>query len=100
MVITVRLGVMILGGFYGPSLLADLVLDKYLGHMPLYRIEQLCALLNSVWAYHRDNIPVFAFGFNLSPTQLTQLSDHPLTLHIHSVPAFPFHCPGTWKAKQ
>jgi len=27
-------------GFYGPSLLVDIALNKYLDHLPLYRIEQ------------------------------------------------------------
>ena len=31
---------LIAGGFYGPSLVAEIVLEKYLDHLPLYRIEQ------------------------------------------------------------
>lgn len=35
-------------GFYGPSLLAEVVLDKFLDHLPLYRIEQRFLRLHGV----------------------------------------------------
>lgn len=36
------------GGFYGPSLLAGIALDKFLDHLPLYRIEQRFLRLHGV----------------------------------------------------
>lgn len=35
-------------GFYGPSLLAEIALDKYLDHLQLYRIEQRYVRLHGV----------------------------------------------------
>ena len=35
-------------GFYGPTLLVDIALDKYLDHLPLYRIEQRYVRLHGV----------------------------------------------------
>lgn len=35
-------------GFYGPSLLADIAVDKFLDHLPLYRIEQRFLRLHGV----------------------------------------------------
>lgn len=35
-------------GFYGPSLLADIALDKFLDHLPLYRLEKRILRLHGV----------------------------------------------------
>jgi len=36
------------GGFYGPSLLVEITLDKFLDHLPLYRLEQRFLRLHGV----------------------------------------------------
>ena len=60
----------------------------------------LWALLNSLWVYHQDTIPVYVFDFDLTSAQKSRLLTHPISPELISVSSLPFPSPGTWEAKQ
>ncbi|HEV7636538.1 MAG TPA: hypothetical protein VGO54_13975 [Bradyrhizobium sp.] len=60
----------------------------------------LCALLNSLWIYHRGDIPVFLYHRGLSEEQLAEIGGHPANPHLFAVPQLAFASAGMWEAKQ
>jgi hypothetical protein len=60
----------------------------------------LWALLNSIYAYHGDELRVFVFSYGLTNAQCARLGLHPLTIEVISCDALPFHPKGAWEAKQ
>ena len=60
----------------------------------------LRALLNSIWAYHGNEIPVFVYYRRFSPAQLCELRRHPAGVRLFHVSGLMRRCPGLWEAKQ
>ena len=60
----------------------------------------LMALLNSIWAYHRNRIPVFVYHRDMTGAQLEALFAHPAGVRLFHVSTLPFACAGLWEAKQ
>jgi len=60
----------------------------------------LRALLNSVWTYHGDAIPVFLYQRGLNESQLAEVRGHPLGVRLVGLEELPFPSPGMWEAKQ
>jgi hypothetical protein len=58
------------------------------------------ALLNSIHAYHGDEIPVFVFERGFGQNELGWLASHPLCTTVFRISDFPYHAPGLWEAKQ
>jgi hypothetical protein len=58
------------------------------------------ALLNSIHAYHGDQVPVFIFERGFARTELDWLAAHPLHTTVFRISDFPHHAPGLWEAKQ
>src|SRR3974390_1488005 len=58
------------------------------------------ALLNSIWAYHRREIPVFLYHRGLGDAELAWLGRPPCEIRLFEVDALPFTSFGMWEAKQ
>ena len=60
----------------------------------------LVALLNSIWAYHGNRIPVFIYHRDMSRKQLTALARHPVGTRLHRIEELAYPSAGMWEAKQ
>jgi hypothetical protein len=60
----------------------------------------LWALLNSIYAYHDEEVRVFVFGYGLALDHLRRLRCHPIPIEYVSTDKFPFRPAGAWEAKQ
>ncbi len=63
-------------------------------------LSGLEALLNSIWAYHRSDIPVFVYHRGLRGGQLKKIGRHPAGIRLYAVKELPFSSRCMWAAKQ
>jgi Galactosyltransferase len=60
----------------------------------------LQALLNSIFAYHGQEIPIHIYGPDLDAEQLSWIDAHPAPSQVWRLSELPIHVLGLWEAKQ
>jgi hypothetical protein len=60
----------------------------------------LWSLLNSLWFYHSDKVPVVVFSIDLSCQQIEAIKRLPLLPDVRKASNLPFTRAGAWEAKQ
>src|SRR5512144_2355957 len=58
------------------------------------------ALLNSLWAYHRSDIPVFVYHRGLSAREVKKIGRHPAGIKLYAVSELLFPSRCMWAVKQ